>query len=646
MKILVIGDGALGNSIARHTQKSEHELFQTSRKNKQLIHFDLKNEQEFTFLPKTDWAVIAAGISGYKECAESPESRIVNVEQTLKLCRNLLERGAKILFPSSTAVFDGKTTFPTPETPTSPSTEYGRQKNEVENFLLKYPEQTAIVRLTKLLERDTPLISSWLNDLATGKTITPFNDRSIAPVLFEDAALACCRIMEYGNGGVFHCSGPQEISYLEFAHMVCKRSGFDSNLIKPASCNDFLDYCPVHCGLETSATEKLIQFKFPAPEQVIAKLLQPRCLLCGSSKLYSFEQFKGFPGITSDCKPWDRSGEFMLCKECGLAQKKLSAKWFADINEIYSGYEMYPLSAGSEPLIFDNNGTGTPRSGVLLDKLIAALSLPEKGQMLDVGCGNGSLLQQFHLRRPKWKLSGHEQSAQREEILHLPGVEAFYSGALDKIDRKFDLITMTYVIEHLTNPVSVLKQLIGLLREDGQLMIHTSSFENNPFDLMVCDHCSHFTPGTLEFLATQAGLKITGRTDQWLAKEIGFTARKGLTHQPPIRVENNLQSMNNSLGWLNQLRRKAKQLCAKQKVGIFGTAVAGTWLAASLDEASFFVDEDSSKQGQTHMDLPIITPDNIPQGAAVIMGFNKELGTRIVRRLNNCYPHINFIIPD
>ena len=304
------------------------------------------------------------------------------------------------------------------------------------------------------------------------------------------------------------------------------------------------------------------------------------------------------------------------------------------------------MSAGSEPLIFDDKGKATPRSGVLLDGLISTLALPDEGAILDVGCGNGSLLQQFHLRRPKWKLYGHEQSEQREEILHLPGVQGFYSGKLDSIERKFDLIIMTYVIEHLTDPVGVLKQLVKLLHEDGQIVIHTSSFEDNPFDLMVCDHCSHFTPETLEFLAAQAGLQVTAKTDPWLAKEIGITACKSTSQQPLVQIENNMKSIVSALNWLEQLTRKAKQAASRQEIGIFGTAVAGTWLAASLEETTFFVDEDPSKQGRSHMGLPIIGPADVPQDAAIIMGFNNELGTRIARRLNDCYPKMNFIIPD
>lgn len=273
MKILVIGDGALGNAAAHQARKSGHEVSQTSRKDKQLIQFDLKDEQKFINIPKTDWAIIATGISGYKECEDNPESRLINVERTVDLCRQLLEQGTKILFPSSTAVFDGKTAFVKPNTPTSPETEYGHQKAEVENFLLQYPDQAAIVRLTKLLDCDTTLITDWLKKLAAHEDITPFRDLTIAPVLFEDAALACCRIMENGGGGIFHCSGPQEISYLEFGHLLCKKSGFDCTLIKPASCKNFLDYCPEHCGLDSTATEKFIQFKFPVPEQIIAKLI-------------------------------------------------------------------------------------------------------------------------------------------------------------------------------------------------------------------------------------------------------------------------------------------------------------------------------------------------------------------------------------
>ncbi|MFW5501571.1 MULTISPECIES: SDR family oxidoreductase [unclassified Maridesulfovibrio] len=276
MKILVIGDGVLGTAIAQQAGKCGHEIFQTSRKNQQLIPFDFKDEQKFTNLLEADWAVIAAGISGYKECEENPESRLVNVDRTIKLCLFLLNRGTKILFPSSTAVFDGQTAFPEPDTPTCPNTEYGRQKMEVEKFLRQYPNQTAIVRLTKLLGRDTPLIADWLENLAAGQEITPFKDLTIAPVLFEDAALACCKIMEKGGNGFFHCSGPQEISYLEVGRMLCEKSGFNSELFKAATCKGIIDYCPPHCGLDSSATEEMIQFKFPTPKQVIERLIQAR----------------------------------------------------------------------------------------------------------------------------------------------------------------------------------------------------------------------------------------------------------------------------------------------------------------------------------------------------------------------------------
>lgn len=646
MEILIIGDGKLGNAIARQATHFGHSVFQTSRKQPELIQFDMKDEQRFSNLPETDWAVISAGISGYKECEESPEARIINVERTIELCRHLLERGTRILFPSSTAVFDGKTPCAKTSTPTSPTTEYGHQKAEVEDFLRQFPEQAAILRLTKLMDHETPLITGWLKTLAANEEITLFNDLTIAPILFDDAALACCRIMENAGSGIFHCSGPKEISYLEFGRLFCEKTGFSSCFIKTASCKGLLDYCPEYCALDSAATEEFIQFKFPASEQLIETLIQPRCLLCGNADLHKFEQFKNFPGITSDCKPWPRSGNFMLCNKCGHAQKERSAQWFKDINEIYSGYEMYPLSAGSEPRIFDAQGKSTPRNGVLLDSLVPALALPEKGYMLDVGCGNGSLLQQFNLRRPKWKLYGHEQSDQREEILHHPGVQGFYSGDLNSIERKFDLITMTHVIEHLIDPVGILKQLTGLLSEDGQIVVHTSSFESSPFDLMVCDHCSHFTPETLEYLAVQAGLQITVRTDPWLAKEIGFAARKGASELPPTDVSKPLQSLHADLVWLKQLAAKAKQSCSEQETGIFGTAVAGTWLAENLNEVSFFVDEDPSKHGRFHMDIPVIGLTDVPQTAKVIMAFNKELSTRIAQRLNNNYPELNLIIPD
>lgn len=67
----------------------------------------------------------------------------------------------------------------------------------------------------------------------------------------------------------------------------------------------------------------------------------------------------------------------------------------------------------------------------------------------------------------------------------------FYSTKqIDKIERRFDLITMLNVIEHIYDPKLALKSIINLLKDDGEIFIETPMY--GPLAKKLGKDWSHF----------------------------------------------------------------------------------------------------------------------------------------------------------
>ena len=104
--------------------------------------------------------------------------------------------------------------------------------------------------------------------------------------------------------------------------------------------------------------------------------------------------------------------------------------------------------------------------------------LPGIASALDVGCGNGYLLEQIAARRPDVALTGLEpspglvasardRSRGRWTVAQGSATDLPFPRAL------FDLVTMTEVFEHLKQPAAALVGLRAMLRPGGRLLITT-----------------------------------------------------------------------------------------------------------------------------------------------------------------------------
>jgi 2-polyprenyl-3-methyl-5-hydroxy-6-metoxy-1,4-benzoquinol methylase len=375
------------------------------------------------------------------------------------------------------------------------------------------------------------------------------------------------------------------------------------------------------------------------------------CQACSADRLLEIPDFPQLPRVTSDSKPFRAGGRLAVCESCGLVQKLLDAQWLAEIGEIYRDYEMYHQSAANDQAVFDPvSGRPAGRCEVLAQRLLESGLLPAAGSLLDVGAGSGAMLAAFSAASRDWRLFGLDLDNRKEPSLKdIPRFEHLFTVPPEQVTQQFDLLTLIHSLEHFPDPVAMLCTLRGLIAPGGRLFVQVNNVERTPFDLVVADHLSHFSPCTLAYLVARAGLAVDSVRTDWVNKELSLLSAG---ESSPLALESDdvpaaLARVRRDVAWLGGMIEHARTTAAqagKGRFGVFGTSVAATWLASGLGEAiDFYVDEDPARLDREHLGRPIVTPGKVPAGATVYLAFIGDVAAQIARRLGHL--PLNFAAP-
>lgn len=177
--------------------------------------------------------------------------------------------------------------------------------------------------------------------------------------------------------------------------------------------------------------------------------------------------------------------------------------------------------------------------------LLEVMRVPatETGSLLDVGCGSGAFLRR--MRDAGWDAMGMEPDPQAAARLCQAHALAVFSSieAVEAQGRRFDLITLSHVVEHLPDPVAVLRRLGALLKPGGRLVATTPnvlSWGARRFGacwrgLEPPRHFNVFSPQSLAEAMERAGLQVrTLSTHSRLARGIFYLSEKARRGQREI----------------------------------------------------------------------------------------------------------------
>lgn len=246
--------------------------------------------------------------------------------------------------------------------------------------------------------------------------------------------------------------------------------------------------------MHTSIIRKMIE---PWPSNDLEAVLA--CPVCGSraaKPLYddlTDRVFGAAPGVWS----------LKRCDTCGSGYLD-PRPTRASISEAYKGY--YTHSTSDHPLVrpigrirsalhaalnsYENVRWGTKRGhaaqlGRWLIPLIPPLRAAADAEcrhlpvvaadclLLDIGCGNGGFL--ALAQEAGWSVEGLDFDAAAVATAQSRGLPVQLGGIeiLNDYCERYDVITLSHVIEHVHDPVLLMRRLFELLKPGGQLWIET-----------------------------------------------------------------------------------------------------------------------------------------------------------------------------
>ena len=159
----------------------------------------------------------------------------------------------------------------------SPASAYGRTKGEGEVGVLDAADTNAVIRLSKVIPPDFPLLRNWTKVLRERGTISAFTDMTMSPVELETAINAILNVAATGEGGIWHVSARNDISYHDAAMIIAARMNVPRDRIVAATAaqhgiasEDILAYTSLDCQRLSEATG----FVCPDAEAVIGHFLE------------------------------------------------------------------------------------------------------------------------------------------------------------------------------------------------------------------------------------------------------------------------------------------------------------------------------------------------------------------------------------
>ncbi|MEO0399413.1 MAG: class I SAM-dependent methyltransferase [Pseudomonadota bacterium] len=363
------------------------------------------------------------------------------------------------------------------------------------------------------------------------------------------------------------------------------------------------------------------------------------CRICGEPLGEPVLSAPG-PSLTSVTTMIDMPTVFHVCGACGHGQSP-------DLPDLLSFYDnQYQISLVTD----DHDQLYEMRDGRPVYRnqhqaaVVEAVAKPKDGALvLDFGAAKAASLRMICENRKDIKPFvfdvSNDYRAHWDEWLPRDAQAAHDTPAA--WEGRFDLITAHFVMEHVSDPVALLRRMGSLLADDGRVFFSVPNPLENAGDVLVGEHLSSFTEASLHRLAQAAGM-IIERIDSAAIRAAFVVIARRKTADDANADEgafNILQDVaalervaSDWSGAISRVKTKAADL--NGAAAIYGAGFYGCYIRTQLEGVTpvrCFIDSNPHEQGREKLGTPVLAPDALPQDVGtVFVGLNPTIARRVI----------------
>lgn len=337
------------------------------------------------------------------------------------------------------------------------------------------------------------------------------------------------------------------------------------------------------------------------------------------------------------------------CPQCAHCQTDV----LTDLDNYYAHeYELGRLNEEDDQLYCVNDGVPVFRAQHQARVLATLQPITADTAVLDYGAGKSLTMKRLVQEHPGFKPYVYDVSFRYRPVWETFTEASRCLGRSDLPNHRnaFDVITLFFVLEHVTVINDILLELRTLLRHGGTLYAVVPDPLVNVADLIVADHVNHFSR-----CSVATALRKNGFAPQEVdasshfgalvirASAVGESESACASWQPPPQeVHSSLAKLNEISAFWKGIESVLATAFADSPPGvplaIYGAGFYGAYIRLLMGtkgrDIVQIVDRNPHLQGTTVEGIPVVAPENLrPDIGTVIVGLNPAVARASVKQI-------------